>query len=91
MIYKVRDIKFCIALLKKYHPDIYVRNNYAEKIENLIKEANHEFLEKTSMAVSLINERDENEILRVWPVLDDFITDTRAFERAMTTVIDSWY
>jgi hypothetical protein len=91
LIYKVQDIKFCIALLKECHPDIYVRNNCEEKIENLSKEANHEFLEKTSMAVSLISERDENEILRLWPVLDDFIMDTRAFERAMSTVIDSWH
>ncbi len=91
LVERLRFMKFCISLLKKYYPDIYVRNNCAEKIENIIKQANHEFLEKTSMAVSLMSEKDESDIIRLWPVLDGFITETRAFERALSTGIDSWF
>ena len=91
LVEKLRYMKFYISLLGRYHPHIYASDNSAEKIEKLIIEANHEFLEKSSMAVRVMSERDENAIIRLWPVLNELIRETRAFEMAMTQEIDKWY
>jgi radical SAM superfamily enzyme YgiQ (UPF0313 family) len=91
LVEKLRYMKFYVSLLGRYHPDIFARDKSAEKIEKLIMEANHEFLEKTSMAVRFVSERDEQEIIRLWPALNALIRETRAFEMNMTGVIDKWY
>ena len=91
LVEKLRYLKFYISLLKKYHPEIYVQNNCASKTEQFIKDANRELLEKTSMAVTLMSGRDEKEIIRLWPILEDFIRETKSFEKSMTSAIDSFY
>lgn len=91
LVEKLRYMKFYVSLLRKYHPGIYALDNSAEKIEKSIIESNHEFLEKTSMAVRLMSERNEDSIIRLWPILNELIRETKAFEVAMRAAIDKWY
>jgi hypothetical protein len=43
------------------------------------------------MALTLMSERDDGEILSLWPVLAKLMTETKAFERSMTVTLDRWY
>jgi radical SAM superfamily enzyme YgiQ (UPF0313 family) len=91
LVERLRFLKFYVTLLKILYHGVYERNNCAEKIEGLIREANNEFIEKSSMALTLMAERNEDEIIRLWPVLTNLIEETKAFERSMTETLDRWY
>jgi anaerobic magnesium-protoporphyrin IX monomethyl ester cyclase len=91
LVEKLRYMKFYVTLLGMIYPEVHENNNCAEKIEQLIKEANHEFLEKSSMALNMMAERDEEEIIRLWPILDNLIKETQSFEKEMSDSIDRWY
>jgi radical SAM superfamily enzyme YgiQ (UPF0313 family) len=91
LVERLRFLKFYVTLLKMFYPGVYERNNCSVKIEGLIRESNNEFLEKSSMALTLMSERDDGEILSLWPVLAKLMTETKAFERSMTVTLDRWY
>jgi len=91
LVEKLRHMKLCISLWNRFYPEVLDRNNCAEKVEGFIRRANDEFLEKASMAVTLISENDEDRVVKAWPLLVKYIRETRQFEQTLSHEIDSWY
>lgn len=91
LVEKLRYLKFYITVLKKFHPELYKKHFPDIRIEDMIIESNMEFLEKTSMAVELMSDKSETEIIRLWPILDHFISETKSFEKSMSAHLDFFY
>lgn len=91
LVEKLRHMKLCVSLWNRFYTDAIDGKKCAERMEDFIRRANQEFLEKASMAVTLISENDEEMIVKAWPLLEKYILETRQFEQALSHEIDNWY
>lgn len=91
LVEKLRYMKLCISLLKRFYPETLLKNNYVQTLEDFIRRANGEFLEKAAMATNLVSELDENGVIRAWPLFGKYISETKRFEQILSHEVDEWY
>lgn len=91
LVEKLRHMKLCVSLWNRFYPDAMDGSNCSGKVQDFIRRANDEFLEKASMALYLISEYDEDRVVKAWPLLVKYIRETKMFEQTLSREIDNWY
>lgn len=79
----LRFAKFDALLVNRFYPGIDTII-YQERIKNLTKEANQQLIETMSLAISLMESRNFEAIIKYWPILQNLVFDERKEEQTIT-------
>ena len=63
-------------------------DNRSEAIRDLIRQSNEVCLEKMSLAVNFMENRDENKIFDNWQFLETLVQEEKNMERMITNSLD---
>lgn len=88
LVERLRHAKFDGIVLNKFFAHEFDTGSYAETIQDLTRASNEACLENMSMAVNLMEERTEKEILDAWMLLDCLVREEGEIEMRITSVLD---
>jgi radical SAM superfamily enzyme YgiQ (UPF0313 family) len=81
----LRYAKFDSLLLNKFYPTVDTQI-YQKQIWQLIEKSNEQFTETMSLAISLMESKSLDEIIKYWPILNNLIIDEKNAETRITFI-----
>jgi radical SAM superfamily enzyme YgiQ (UPF0313 family) len=88
LVERLRHAKFDAVVLSKFFSNRYDTDRYSKGIQDLIRQSNEVCLEKMSLAVNFMENRDENEIFDNWQFLETLVQEEKNMERMITNSLD---
>lgn len=88
LVERLRHAKFDVVVLDRFFSHQYDTKAYARAISDMIRSANGQCVETMSMAVNLMTQCSEQEILGHWPILERLAQEEKAVESSITMSLD---
>lgn len=88
LVERLRHAKFDVVVLNRFFSRQYDTKAYAHAITEIIRQANAQCVQTMSMAVNLMAQCSEREVLDHWPILERLIQEEKAVEAGLTTSLD---
>lgn len=88
LVNKLQMAAFDSVVLNRFFPDKYDTRAYAHAVRDLTRQSNEATLEMLSMAIHFMRDRNEEQILSSWHVLERLAQEQISKEREITAALD---